>query len=184
MQILRDKLQNIFMGRDPKYSDQLVRATFGAFFNHFIEPSYFKQIKDNRKIEDIVLIFYSKATAELRRRASEDCRSLVDQHVALFIRMIQDCMKDHHLSSSAPELMARLASYEAKILCETEVLEPEAPLKSAQDIALEISYAVKDMPLVTLLCPIFQKTETMLQKDIDHLRVLASERVCGHQYPR
>jgi hypothetical protein len=178
VQILRDKLQNIFMGREPKYSDQLVRATFGAFFNHFIEPAYFKQVKENRKIEDIVLIFYSKATAELRRRAGEESRSLVDQHVALFIRMIQDCMKDNHLSSSAPELMARLATYEAKILSETEVLEPEAPPKSAQDAPPEVSYAVQDMPLVTLLGPVFQKTDAMLQKDIDHLRVLVSERVC------
>jgi hypothetical protein len=172
------------MGRDPKYQDQLVRATFGAFFNHYIEPSYFKQVKEDRKIEDIMLIFYSKATAELKKRTTgEEWRSLVDEHVALFIRMIQDCMKEQNLSSSAPELMARLAGYEAKLLSEEkEVLEPEAPAKSGQDNLPETSFAVQDMPLVMLLGPIFQKTEAMLQKDVDYLRILASEQVCGITY--
>jgi hypothetical protein len=179
VQILRDKLQNVFMGRDPKYQDQLVRATFGAFFNHYVEPQYFKQVKENRKIEEIVLIFYSKATAELKKRTTDDeWRSLVDQHVALFIRMIQDCMKEHNLSSSAPELMTRLAGYESKLLSGTkEVLEPEAQVKSTQDNVPEIIYQVKDMYLVQTLGPIFQKPESAIQKDIDHLRVLVSEQV-------
>ena len=178
VQILRDKLQLIFMGRDPKYQDQLVRYTFGAFFNHFVEPSYFKQVKENRKIEDIVLIFFSKATAELKKRLpDEEWKGLVDQHVALFIRMVQDCMKDNHLASSAPELMSRLAGYEAKLLSETkETLEPEAT-RATQENVPEISYSVKDMNLVLTLGSIFQKPETTLQRDVDHLRVLVSEQV-------
>jgi hypothetical protein len=179
VQILRDKLQNVFMGREPKYQDQLVRATFGAFFNHYVEPQYFKQVKENRKIEELILIFYSKATAELKKRTTDDeWRSLVDQHVALFIRMILDCMKEHNLSSSAPELMTRLAGYESKLLSGTkEVLEPEVQSKSTQDSTPEISYHVKDMYLVQMLGPIFQKPESTIQKDIDHLRVLVSEQV-------
>ena len=87
-------------------------------------------------------------------------------------------MKEHHLSAQAPELMARLASYEAKLLSETkEVLEPEAPAKSLQDSAPEISYAVRDMPLVVLLAPVFHKSDTTIQKDLDHLRHLVSEQV-------
>jgi hypothetical protein len=178
-QILRDKLQTVWMGKDPKYQDQLVRATFGAFFNHYVEPAFFKQVKENRKIEEIVLIFYSKATAELKKRTvGEEWRPLVDQHMALFIRMMQDCMKENHLASSAPELMTRLAGYEAKLLSETkEVLEPEAPAKPIQDTVSEISYSIQDMPLVNILGPIFQKTESVIQKDVDNLRVLVSERV-------
>ena len=175
IQILRDKLQSIFMGRDPKYQDQLVRASFGAYFNHFIEPSYFKQVKETRKFEDIVLIFYSKATAELKKRTTDDeWRYLVDQHVALFIRVIQDCMKEHNLASSAPELMTRLAGYEEKLLSEgKETLEPEKPT----DKPSEINFYVKDMDIVMTLGTIFQKPEGVLQRDIDHLRVLASEQV-------
>ena len=179
VQILRDKLQNIFMGREPKYQDQLVRATFGTFFNYYIEPGYFKQVKENRKIEELVLIFYSKATAELKKRMEgEEWRALVDEHVALFIRMIQECMKENFLASSAPEMMQRLASYEAKLLSEhKEVLDPEGPARSTQENAPEISYHVKDMRLVLMLAPIFRKTEGVLQRDLDHLRVLASEQV-------
>lgn len=178
VQILRDKLQLIFMGRDPKYQDQLVRYTFGAFFNHFVEPSYFKQVKENRKIEDIVLIFFSKATAELKKRLpGDEWKGLVDQHVALFIRMIQDCMKENHLASSAPELMSRLAGYEAKLLSETkETLEPEAP-RATQENVPEISYSIKDMNLVLTIGSVFHKLESTLQRDIDHLRVLVSEQV-------
>jgi hypothetical protein len=179
IQILRDKLQNIFMGREPKYQDQLVRTTFTSFFNYYIEPSYFKQVKENRKIEDLVLIFYSKATAELKKKGTGDeWRSLVDQHVALFVRMIQDCMKEHNLASSAPELMQRLAGYEAKLLSENkEVLNPEAPARGLQENGPEISYHVGDMRLVLMLGPIFRKTKGVLQRDLDHLRVLASEQV-------
>ena len=178
-QILRDKLQTVWMGRDPKYQDQLVRATFGAFYNHYVEPSFFKQVKEDRQIEQIILIFFSRATAELKKRTTgEEWKPLVDQHMALFIRMMQDCLKENHLAASAPELMSRLGGYEAKLLSETkEVLEPEAPARSVQDTASEISYSVQDMPLVRVLGPIFQKTDSALQKDIDHLRVLVSEQV-------
>jgi hypothetical protein len=181
VQILRDKLQLIFMGRDPKYQDQLVRYTFGAFFNHFIEPSYFKQVKENRKIEDIMLIFFSKATAELKKRLpGDEWKGLVDQHVALFIRMIQDCMKENHLSSSAPELMNRLAGYETKLLSETkETLEPEAPRGTSENVP-EISYSIKEMNLVLAIGSVFQKPDPALQRDIDHLRVLVSEQVQSH----
>lgn len=167
------------MGRDLKYQDQLVRATFGAFYNHYVEPSFFKQVKEDRQIEQIILIFFSRATAELKKRATgEEWKPLVDQHMALFIRMMQDCLKENHLTASAPELMSRLAGYEAKLLSETkEVLEPEAPARSAQDTVPEVSYSVQDMPLVRILGPIFQKSDSALQKDIDHLRVLVSEQV-------
>src|SRR5436309_5086862 len=98
--------------------------------------------------------------------------------MALFIQLVQDCMKDNHLAASSPELMVRLAGYEAKLLSETkEVLEPEAPAKSGQDPSSEISYSVDDMPLVKILGPIFQKTNPALQKDVDYLHVLASEQV-------
>jgi hypothetical protein len=177
VQILRDRLQLVFMGRDPKYSDQLVRATFGAFYNHYVEPNFFKSVKENRKIEEIILIFYSKASAELKKRISgDDWRPLVDQHMALFFRLIQDCMKENNLSASSPDLMTRLASYETILLSGTqEVLEPEAAPR--QEALPEISYAIKDMPLVPLLGPIFHKTDVALQKDINHLRILASEKV-------
>jgi hypothetical protein len=183
--ILKDKLENIFKGREPKYHDQLVRATFGTFFNHYMEPSYYKQVKENRKIEELVLIFYSKATAELKKRATGDeWRSLVDQHVALFIRMIQDCMREHHLAAAAPELMQRLAGYETKLLSgDKEILDPEAPARSIQENAPEISYHVKDMRLVLMLGPIFHKTDGVLQRDLDHLRVMASEQVVYRVFP-
>lgn len=165
------------MGRDPKYQDQLVRATFGAFFNHFIEPTYFKQVKENRKIEDLMLIFYSKATTELRRRSvGEEWKSLVDQHMVLFIKMILDLMTEHHLAASNPEFMAKLQSFEAKLLTE-EVLAPEAPPKSTQDNVPEISYSIQDMQLVSIVGQLFSKPQSSVQKDVDHIRVLASEHV-------
>jgi hypothetical protein len=177
IQILRDKLQIIFMGRDPKYQDQLIRATFGAYYNHYVDPTYLKQLKENRKIEEIILIFYSKATAELKKRTTDDeWRYLVDQHVATFIRVIQDCIREHNLAASAPELMTRLAGYESKLLSETkETLEPEAPVK--EDSVPEVQLYVKDMDVVMTLGHIFQKPEGALQRDIDHLRILGSEQV-------
>lgn len=180
IQILRDKLQLIFMGRDPKYNDQLIRATFGAYYNHYVDPAYLKQLKENRKIEEIILIFYSKATAELKKRTADDeWRYLVDQHVATFIRVIQDCIKEHNLASSAPELMTRLVGYETKLLSEgKETLEPQAPSKD--DNSTEVHLSVKDMDNVMTLGEIFQKPEGALQRDIDHLRILASEKVYTH----
>jgi len=164
------------MGRDPKYSDQLVRATFGAFYNHYVEPNFYKSVKENRKIEEIILIFYSKASAELKKRITGDeWRPLVDKHMALFFRLIQDCMKENSLATSSPDLMSRLASYESKLLSGTqEVLEPESTPR--QEAVPEISYAIKDMPLVPLLGPIFNKPDTVLQRDINYLRILASEK--------
>jgi len=165
------------MGREPKYQDPLVRATFGVFYNHYVEESFLKRIREDRKIEELVLIFYSKATAELKKRVQgEEWRGLVDQHVAIFIRVMQDCIRDNHLSAS--ELMTRLAGYEAKLLSgNNEVLEPEKSTRGGQETVPEISHNVKDMRLVLMLGPIFQKTERELQKDVDHIRVLASEQV-------
>ena len=181
VQILRDRLELVFMGRDPKYHDQLVRATFGAFYNHYVEPNFYKTVKENRKIEEIILIFYSKASAELKKRITGDeWRPLVDQHMALFFKLIQECMKENQLATSASELMTRLASYESKLLSGTnEVLEPEPPARPGQEPVPEISYSIKDMAIVPLLGAIFNKSDSALQKDVNHLRILASEQVAS-----
>ncbi|KAJ7222284.1 hypothetical protein GGX14DRAFT_694515 [Mycena pura] len=175
LKVLEAKLQSIAMGKEPAYSDQLVRRTMGKFYGQFLVDSFKRQMKENRKIEELILMFATHATAVLKKEptlAGDAWKFELNNQIAIFVKMLRECLRSvNHVS---PELLGRLDTYTAKL----------APSQTSSDSGYDsastsqrdsvtiptISGSVADMELVGVLAALFRIPEAQLQKEIDGLR--------------
>lgn len=170
MKELDKRLENVLYGKEkmPEYNDPLVKRSFADFLNKFKEESFRKAAEKDRKVEDLLLIFYARATRELQKGKAPDDDSwklMVDRHVALFVRLIQSTLR----SSSdwvrdRPELTSRLQTLETKLLQHDQDL---AQHSTSVEVEVPRSYEVKDMPLVLRVGKIFNVTREQMQDTID-----------------
>ena len=124
---LEKRLKGVVMGteRRQEYSDAAVRRSFAAFFNAFSEPGFKKRVEKDRRVVDLVLIFYSNATKELAKGkgpSDDSWKLMVDRHLALFIRLLSVILKDHDWARERPELSSRLTTLESKLLAHDQDL--------------------------------------------------------------
>lgn len=165
-----------------EYKDALVKRTFATFYTQFTEKSFYKNMKDTRRPEDLVLIFYSSATKEIQKAKQDDSwKWLVDSHVALFVRLIQHCLKEGGWNNSYPELVTRMHNLETKLLRNEQNLTDDAgPSCSAASLAQQpmvpLSYNVNDMPLVKVVSKLFNVPLSTCQSIIDQFRSIWTER--------
>ena len=171
---LEKRLRDMLMGKErrPEYNEATVKRSFAAFFNAFSEPSFKKRMEKDRKVEDLVLIFYSNATRELQKgkQSSDDgWKLMVDRHLALFVRLVSLVLKDHDWVRDRPELTSRLATLESKLLAHDQDLS--APQQNGGGTTIEVivplSYEVKDMPLVQVVGRLFGLRNSQMQSDIN-----------------
>ena len=171
---LEKRITGILMGKERRqeYNDAAVKRSFAAFFNAFSEPNFKKRMEKDRRVEDLVLIFFSNATKELSKgkAAGEDSwKLMVDRHLALFVRLVSLVLKDHDWARDRPELSSRLATLESKLLSHDQDLSsPTARTgPSTIEVVVPLSYEVKDMPMVQTVGRLFGLRHSMLQSDID-----------------
>ena len=176
MSELQERLTGVIMGKEkkPEYNDAKVKMTFAAFFNAFMEPRFRKQMEKDRRVEDLVLIFFSNATKALqtgKAQSDDSWRLMADRHLALFVRLIGLILKDHEWSRDRPELSSRLSTLESKLLANDQDLTSQSSKNAAGISTVEVvvprSYEVKDMQLVQVVGRIFGLTNTQIQSDID-----------------
>ena len=171
------RLQGVLLEKEEKqeYKDPLVRRTFAVFWNAFSEPSFKKRVESDRRVEDLVLIFFSNATKELskgKQPGNDSWQLMVDRHLALLIRLMRLVMKDHDWVRDRPQLATRLSTLETKLLAHDQDLSA-APTRnggfggSTIEVVVPLSYDVKDMPLVQAVAKIFGLRDTMVQSDIN-----------------
>ena len=179
MSELEKRLTGVIMGKEkkPEFNDATIKRTFAAFFNAFTEQGFKKRMEKDRRVEDLVLIFFSNATKELQKgkAPSDDTwKLMVDRHVALFIRLISLILKDHDWSRDRPELASRLSTLESKLLAHDQDLATQSSSNGGGGSTVEVlvprSHEVKDMPLVQVVARIFGLTNTQIQSDIDKNR--------------
>jgi hypothetical protein len=169
---LEKRLTGILMGKERRkeYQDHVVIRSFAVFLNALKDPSFKRRMEADRRVEDLVLIFFSNATKELGKGKdhSDDSWSLmVDRHVALFVRLITLILKEHDWAKDRPELTSRLAVLESKLLShDQDLTETNGSSKTIETLA-PISYDVKDMPLVQLVARIFGISTFQAQDDIN-----------------
>jgi hypothetical protein len=181
---LEKRLTGVLTGKDrrPEYDDPVVKRTFAVFYNTFTEKSFRSSVDKSRRVEDLVLIFVSHATKELRKDkpASDDSYKLmVDRHVALFVRLISSTLKDHGWVSDRAELAHRLATLENKLLVHDQNLTDPTQQGgggTTVEVIVPLSNDVKDMPLVRTVARIFGLTNTMVQSDIDKNKSIWTEK--------
>lgn len=183
---LEKRLTGVLMAKEkrPEYNDAAVKRTFAAFFNAFSEPSFRKRMEKDRRVEDLVLIFFSNATKELskgKQQGDDAWKLMVDRHLALFVRLVSLVLKDHDWVRDRPDLTSRLATLESKLLAHDQDLAA-APTRNGAiggttiEVEVPLSYDVKDMPLVQLVAKIFGLRNTMVQSDINKYRSVWTEK--------
>ncbi|KAI0318044.1 hypothetical protein OF83DRAFT_1118175 [Amylostereum chailletii] len=185
LKVLEQRLENIAMGKDATYSDQLLRRTMAVFYGQFKVDSFKRQMKENRKIEELILMFATHATGILKKDpalAGDGWKIELNIHIAQFVKLLREALKG--VSHVSPELTARLDMYAAKLAPATQT-----PNDSGYDSAstsrdrdsissnTPITTAnVADMPLVMIVSKLFQIRTDLLQREIDKMRTFCSER--------
>ncbi|TID26720.1 C2 domain-containing protein [Venturia nashicola] len=174
---LDKRITGVLIGKEklPEYNDSLVKRTFGYFLNEFKNPAFRKNMEKDRRVEDLLLIFYSSATKELQKGKAPDDDSwkfMVDRHVALFIRLISSILKDHDWAKERPELANRLATMEKKLLVHDHDLSAESTRNGgaggySMEVEIPLSHEVKDMPLALVVSRIYNIPYGQVQEDIN-----------------
>lgn len=158
----------------PGYNDAAVKKTFAQAYNAFTEASFKKSIDKERKVEPLVLIFYSAATKAcgLGHATGDDSwKLLVDRHVALFVRLVTNILRTKS-DGDKPELMGRLDTLEKKLLTNDQNLFIDTSQDAGKhiEVIVPLSYDVKDMPMVQAVAKIFGLAHSDVQGHIDTQR--------------
>lgn len=183
MSPLEKRLQGVLMGTEklPGFNDAAVKRTFAEAYTAFTEAGFRKRMDKERRVEDLVLIFYSNATKALQKGKAPDddaWKLLVDRHVALFVRLISNTLKDHGNDKDRPELMSRLATLEKKLLTNDQDLfidKGDGQGGSTIEVIAPLSVDVKDMAMVQTVAKIFGLRNSQVQSDIDASRKVWTE---------
>jgi len=180
---LEKRMQGVLMMKErlPGYNDPAVKRTIAEAYTAFTETTFRKRMEQERRVEDLVLIFYSNATKSLQKgrpQGDDSWKNLVDRHVALFIRLLSNTMSDHGYDKDRPELMSRLATLEKKLLTDDQDLSSgSGPSDTYIEVIAPISYNVKDMLMVQVVARIFGLKNSQIQSDIDANRKYWTEEV-------
>ena len=178
------RITHVLIGKEkgPEYGDSLVKRSFAAFLNAFKEYHFRKSMEKDRRVEDLLLIFFSNATKEMQKgRAPEDdsWKLVVDRHVALFVRLIISTLKDHDWARERSELMSKLQTTERKLLMHDQRLATSQPNGGSRTATVEVevprTYEVKDMPLVKIVSRIYSVSYDQVQSDINEKRNVWTE---------
>lgn len=186
MAALDKRITKLLVGQErmPEYQDATVKRTFAVFLNAFKDPSFRKNMEKDRRVEDLLLIFYSNATKELSKGKAptdDSWKLMVDRHVALFLRLVSSCLRDHDWAKDRPELTQRLATMEKKLLLHDQDLAAENQRNGGQggttiEVEVPRSYEVKDMPLVLVVSRIFAIGYSDVQADINRYKSVWTEK--------
>ena len=173
--ILKERITAVLMGqeRHAEYKEQAIKRTFGSFYSALAEPRYYENTAKSRRPEDLLLIFYTHATKELKQLHQDDAwKPLVDRHVALFVRLMSTIIKDNNWASGNPELMTRLTTLEKKLLRHDDNLAEDGSSRGATPATVlgppePLSYNVWDMPMVKTVSRVFCVPMETCQQDIN-----------------
>lgn len=164
------------------FSDPNLKRSFAEAYTSFTESSFRKSLDKDRKLEPLILIFYSSASrAQGRGKAPDDhtWKILVDRHLALFVRLILSIFREHGTDKDKPELMSKLQTLEQKLLRNDENLSIDSSQGGGEHKTIEVdiphSYQVKDMHMVQIVGKIFGRTNSQLQSDVDVNRNIWTE---------
>ncbi|KAK7039232.1 hypothetical protein VNI00_010137 [Paramarasmius palmivorus] len=181
MRVLEQKLQDIAMGKDASYSDQLVRRTMAKFYGQFMVDSFKRQMKENRKIEELIMLFAAQATVVLKKEstlAGDGWKIELNNHIALFVKLLRECLRN--LNHVSPELLSRLDVYTAKLAPATSDSGYDSASttrdREPSSSSLAISGSVADMELVKTVANLFKISDAAIQREVDSIRHICTEK--------
>jgi hypothetical protein len=154
-----------------------------VFYGQFKDDVFKRTMKDNRKIEELILKFAACATGVLRKEpslAGDGWKLELNNQIAQFVKMLRECLRGlHHVS---PELLSRLDIYTAKL-----APSPQARSDSGYDSASNnresvhsppsVVGKVSDMALVRTVAQLFKLPESGVQQEVDKLGQICTKKV-------
>lgn len=159
-----------------------------VFYGQFKVDSFKRQMKENRKIEELILMFATHATGVLKKDPSltgDGWKVELNNHICSFVKLLRECLRG--LNHVTPELVSRLDMYAAKLAPQAQETESGYDSSSANGEndfvnvpkagGLGLSGSIQDMPLVMIVAGLFQVRHDLLQREIDKMRAYCTERV-------
>ncbi|KAF4336195.1 C2 domain protein [Fusarium beomiforme] len=158
--------------RLPGYNDAAVKRSFAEAYTTFSERNFRKTIDKERKLEPLILMFYTSTTKAAQKGAAPDDDSwklIPDRHLALFVRLIATILRDQGHDRDKTELMSKLSVLEKKLLTNDQNLVGGGSDRAGTtiEVVVPLSYDVKDMPLVQQVVRIFGLSLSEAQAEIN-----------------
>jgi len=155
------------------------------FYNQFAVDSFKRQMKENRKIEELILLFASQATASLKKEPTllgDLWKPELNNQIAQFIKLLRECLRGVH--GVSPELTSRLDGYTAKLAptlgasgvngyAHSDSGYDSSSTSRDRDSIVMVPPAnnnVADMKLVQVVKNLFKLREDAVQQEVDTLR--------------
>ncbi|KAI5465942.1 hypothetical protein BGZ63DRAFT_119072 [Mariannaea sp. PMI_226] len=173
-----ERVSGVLTGSErlPGFNDAAVKRSFAEAYTAFSERNFRKTIDKERKLEPLILIFYSSASkAAMKGNAPDDnsWKLLPDRHLALFVRLVAAILRDIGHDRDKPELMSKLNSLEKKLLTNDQHLVNDA--ETTVEVIVPLSYDFKDMPLVQVVASIFGMSPSEAQTEINEKKQVWTE---------
>lgn len=162
---LKEHLQLAWMGKDPNINDPAIKASLANFYNIYAEDHFYRQVRENRKVEELILIFVSCATKELQKRSLQAPidQSQVNTQTAAFIQLVVETLEEFVAHTNVRDIIAQLRSWIVKLnQSQTSTLSSSLDQKG---------FYVNDMPLVKALGALFAKSPRQLQEDVTSIKL-------------
>lgn len=67
-----------------------------VFYGQFMNDTFKKQMKENRKIEELILMFATSATGILKKEptlAGDGWKLELNNQIAQFVKMLRECLR-------------------------------------------------------------------------------------------
>ena len=145
-------------------------------------------MKENRRIEDLILTFVSTAHNSLKKNKQlegDAWKIELNNQIAQFIRILQECLRD--VGHVSPELTAKVDGYAQRLVPTSELQRHEHGPNSSHATngagpssgAIMFS-SVSEMPLVQTVSRLFGHTAQEVQGDLASLRKTCTPKVRRH----
>lgn len=173
--MLGGRIEAVARGSDPAYSDAVFRSTIGAFYGAYNNATFQRQLKENRKIEELIITFVSTATSVLRKRMpGDEWKGHLMSQVAFFVGLIRDGLKE--VKHVPPELLSRLNIYLDRLGPPIpSSTEPGNDAPPAPPAPTATSAAASE--LVRQVALVFNVQEEQLKRDIAAIKRFCTEKV-------
>ncbi|KAI3627279.1 hypothetical protein CBS14141_001280 [Malassezia furfur] len=163
---LLERLERIAMGRDAHFHAPLFRQTIGAFYGTAMDAATVKNLKENRSIEELLLLFFNDAQTSLKKRVpdEEERRAELEREVTLFARVVRETLAS--VGATSRELGERVDESTQMLVSSLQrsVSEPDLPV----DVDAAAS------PLVRAVGHLFGVHGEQLALDVDSIRPLST----------
>ena len=142
-------------------------------------------MKENRKIEELILMFATNATNVLKKEpslAGDGWKVELNNQISHLVRLIRECLRT--LNLVPPELHARLDMYAAKLTPSPTFsdsgYDSTSTSRDHRDSVSSPTWPsgnVTDMALVKTSARLFKLTEFAMQKELDQIKCACTEKV-------